>query len=142
MLCAVRCYIAGMSSPSPLSTPPSDACVRVLFDGSCPVCSREIAMYQGLTPRTPIAWVDVSQPGQDLPKGKSPQQLMSRFHVVTRSGEVVDGARAFVHLWQQLPRWRYLAGLAQLPGVVQLMELAYGLFLRWRPTVQRWFKRA
>ena len=142
MLCAVHCYIAGMSSSTPVSTPSGEACVRVLYDGSCPVCSREIAMYQGLTPRTPIAWVDVSQPGQDLPTGKSPQQLMARFHVVTTHGDLVDGARAFVHLWQQLPRWRYLAWVAKFPGAVPLMELAYGAFLRWRPTVQRWFKRA
>jgi predicted DCC family thiol-disulfide oxidoreductase YuxK len=99
-------------------------------------------MYQGLTPRAPIAWVDVSQPGQDLPAGKSAQQLMARFHVLSARGELLDGARAFVYLWQQLPRWRYLAWLAQLPGVVALMEVAYQGFLRWRPTVQRWFKRA
>ena len=34
--------------------------LTVYYDGSCPLCRREIALYQGLQSLHPIRWVDVS----------------------------------------------------------------------------------
>jgi len=62
---------------------------------------------------------------------------MARFHVIASDGEIVSGAAAFVHLWQQLPGWKYIALLARLPGVLNLMELGYENFLRVRPSIQK-----
>jgi ubiquinone biosynthesis monooxygenase Coq7 len=121
---------------------PETDCTRVLYDGSCPLCSREIAMYQQLPSRQPLAWVDVSGDSAQAWAGKSRDELMQRFHVITPQGEVLDGAQAFVHLWQQLPRWRYLALLARVPGVLLVMEALYRVFLWGRPTLHRWLKRA
>ena len=47
----------------------------------------------------------------------SRQQALARFHVRRADGRLVSGAAAFVSLWQQLPRWRWAARLAGLPGV-------------------------
>ena len=121
-----------------VSEPP---CTRVMYDGSCPLCTREIRLYQKLTPAQTIRWVDVSSSAQPLPAEVSRAQLMQRFHVLTAQGEWLDGAQAFVHLWQQLPGWRWLARLARLPGVLVAMEWLYRLFLRWRPAIQSWLKR-
>jgi ubiquinone biosynthesis monooxygenase Coq7 len=112
-----------------------------MYDGSCPLCLREIQFYQKLQPQHALQWVDVSRSEQTLPPGTTQAQLMQRFHVVTASGELLDGARAFVHLWAQLPGWRYLAYLCRFPGVIPVMELGYTVFLRWRPALQRWVKR-
>jgi predicted DCC family thiol-disulfide oxidoreductase YuxK len=112
-----------------------------MYDGSCPLCTKEIALYQKLEASEPIAWVDVSDPQQALPPGTSQQQLMQRFHVRTAHGELLDGAAAFVHLWAQLPGWRHLATLSRCPGALPLMNAAYHVFLRWRPALQRWAKR-
>jgi ubiquinone biosynthesis monooxygenase Coq7 len=122
-------------------TPNPNACVSVMYDGSCPLCLREIQIYQRLQPQQALQWVDVSTEGAALPPGTTQTQLMQRFHVVTAQGELLDGARAFVHLWQQLPGWRHLARVCRLPGVLTLMEWTYRLFLRWRPAIQRWVKR-
>ena len=66
---------------------------------------------------------------------------MARFHVITSNSEVVSGAAAFVHLWRQLPGWRNLARLAQLPGILNLMEFGYGKFLTIRPKIQKIFAK-
>ncbi|MBU3652993.1 MAG: DUF393 domain-containing protein [Limnohabitans sp.] len=124
-----------MSAPNP--TP----CVSVMYDGSCPLCLREIQFYQKMQPQHALHWVDVSAPAQSLPPGTTQAQLMQRFHVVTAKGELLDGARAFAHLWAQLPGWRVLAYLCRFPGVIALMEVGYSVFLRWRPALQRWVKR-
>lgn len=112
-------------------------CVEVYFDGSCPMCRREIAVYQNTTPDQPISWVDVSRPETKLPEGQSKEQLMARFHTRTAQGNLLSGAEAFVYVWSQLPRWRLLAGLAKVPGMVWVMERAYRGFLPVRPKIQR-----
>lgn len=120
---------------------PEPACTSVLYDGACPLCRREVQLYQKLTPAQPICWVDVSR---DPPPGHvqaSQQQLMQRFHVLTAEGELVDGARAFVHLWRQLPGWRWLAFVARLPGAIACMEGLYRVFLRCRPALQAWARQ-
>lgn len=112
-------------------------CVEVYFDGSCPMCRREIAVYQNVTPDQPIAWVDVSKADTSLPQGQTREQLMARFHTRTAQGELLSGAAAFVHVWAQLPGWRVLAWLAKVPGMLWLMEKAYTGFLPVRPKIQR-----
>lgn len=112
-------------------------CSAVLFDGSCPLCSREIAMYRTLTGAEALEWVNIADPGYVPPAGTTQNTLMQRFHVVRPDGVLISGARAFVHIWSQLAGWRYVAHLARLPGVAFVLEGAYCLFLTLRPTMQR-----
>ena len=127
------------------SNPPNSAAPiprsAVFFDGSCPLCSREIALYRKLPTRGAIDWIDIAAPGFCPPNGTTGLALMQRLHVLTPDGEMVSGARAFVQMWSQLPRWRYLARIAKFPGLLPLMEIAYRVFLVFRPCVQavvRW----
>jgi predicted DCC family thiol-disulfide oxidoreductase YuxK len=73
-----------------------------------------------------------------LPPGTTREQLLARFHVRGRDGALLSGAQAFLALWAALPGWRWLALAGRLPGAGWLMEVGYGLFLRWRPMLQRW----
>lgn len=125
-----------MSDPTP-----TNACTEVYFDGSCPLCRREISLYQNLKSDQPIEWVDVSVEQSSLPAGVTHTQLMKRFHTRTAQGELLSGAAAFVHIWAQLPGWRLLASLARIPGVLWLMEHAYRGFLVIRPGIQRVFRK-
>ncbi len=109
----------------------------MLYDGACPLCRREIALYRGLTAARPLAFVDVSNPSAALPPGADRARLLARFHVLRADGSMADGARGFVALWAALPGWRWLARLAAVPGVTSLMELAYRVFLHLRPAMQR-----
>jgi len=111
----------------------------VLYDGSCPICCREISHYKTMDSVGAICWVDVSAPTFVGPPGQSRDVLMQRFHVIKSSGELVCGAAAFVHLWEQLPRWRGLAKLAQIPFVLNVLEFGYTKFLVVRPKLQRIF---
>ena len=118
--------------------------LTVLYDGSCPLCRREIGLYQALAARTPAAqlqFVDVSTPttlaAAVHPPAATPAQLMARFHVQRADGGLDSGARAFVALWARLPGWRWLARVAQVPGITPLLELAYRGFLPLRPWLQR-----
>ena len=124
-----------------LNTPEDDTpapVLTVLYDGACPLCRREIGLYRGLQPQTPVCWADVSDPASALPEGTSRAQLLARFHVRDSQGHLLSGARAFLALWAALPGWRWLALAGRVPGVVWAMERLYRLFLRVRPVLQRW----
>ena len=115
----------------------ADGTLTVLYDGACPLCRREIALYRGLSPKQALAFVDVSDAATHLPPGTDRERLLARFHVRQADGTFADGARGFVALWAVLPGWHWLARLAALPGATPLMEAAYTAFLRLRPALQQ-----
>lgn len=127
-------------------TPPDSAeKLTVLYDGGCPLCRREIAHVQGLAQQRPdsaLCFVDISPGGQDAGVFAADRALLlARFHVQRADGSRLDGAAAFVAMWERLPGWRWLARLARLPGMMTVLEWSYRGFLRVRPTLQRFAHR-
>jgi predicted DCC family thiol-disulfide oxidoreductase YuxK len=116
--------------------------VTVLYDGSCPLCRREIGVYRRGEGADAIGWCDVSRTDAALPEGLDRDGAMARFHVVDDDGAVKSGARAFIALWLALPRWRWLGRIASVPPLPALLELAYRGFLPIRPYMQRLARKA
>ena len=80
--------------------------LTVLYDGACPLCRREIAVYRDLQPLQPgstVSFADISNAAVPLPAGTTREQLLARFHVQGRDGQLVSGAQAFLALWAALP---------------------------------------
>ncbi|WP_413458764.1 thiol-disulfide oxidoreductase DCC family protein [Herbaspirillum huttiense] len=128
-----------MAQPDPDPRAPQEE-ITVLYDGACPLCRREIGVYQRGAQDAPLRFCDISRadvPATELPAGMTREQLLARFHVRRADGVVFSGAEAFVKLWATLPGWRWLARLVRLPGMLWLMERSYRGFLRVRPAVQR-----
>ena len=119
----------------------SNSNLTVLYDGSCPLCRREIGIYRGLQPRANVSFTDVSDSRVTLPDGTSRGALLARFHVKIGDGRLLSGADAFLALWERMPGWRWLAFLGKVPGVSWAMERLYVSFLKYRPTMQRWAAR-
>jgi len=133
-----------MNNTEQANTSECPPALTVLYDGACPLCRREIAVYrdlQPLQPDSPVCFADISSAAVPLPAGTSREQLLARFHVQGRDGQLLSGAQAFLALWAALPGWRWLALAGRIPGVAWVMERMYRLFLRWRPMLQRWAAR-
>ncbi len=126
---------------TPMNSPATSDTLTVLYDGACPLCRREIAHVKGLAERqsdSRLCFVDISREAEgDTRPAAERAALLARFHVQHADGSRIDGAAAFVAMWQRLPGWRWLARLAQLPGVLTLLEFAYRGFLVVRPSLQR-----
>ncbi|MEO1103110.1 MAG: DUF393 domain-containing protein [Pseudomonadota bacterium] len=106
--------------------------VTVYYDASCPLCRREIALFEG---RADARFVDVSD-ADNVPADLSPAAAMARFHV--REGEqLLSGAAAFAALWRRTPGLRTIGKVAGFPGVRHGLELGYRGFLLVRPFIQR-----
>ena len=52
----------------------------------------------------------------------------------------ISMAAAFVEIWARLPRWRWAARAASLPGALAALELGYRMFLPIRPLISRLFR--
>jgi ubiquinone biosynthesis monooxygenase Coq7 len=115
---------------------PNTTVSTVLYDGSCPLCTVEINQYKKISLDGKINWVDVSSSEFVPPAGQSKEALMQRFHVIKPNGDLVSGAAAFVHVWEQLPGWSRLATVAKVPGALDVMEFGYDKFLKIRPKIQ------
>ncbi len=110
----------------------------VYFDGACPLCRREIAHYRSREGSASIAWVDAAscspaELGADL----SRDAALGRLHVRQADGALVTGASAFAAIWDRLPAYGWLAGIASRRPLLKAMDVAYAGFLRLRPLWRR-----
>ena len=110
--------------------------LTVYFDGSCPLCRAEIDHYSRQDGAEALRFCDISQ---TVPKGLTREQAMARFHVRNTDETLVSGAAAFISIWRVLPNWRWAARVAALPGMMNLLEGAYRMFLPVRPVLSAMF---
>ena len=109
--------------------------VTVYYDGSCPLCSREINWYKKRKGGAAIYWQDVSTVQHaNVSEDLKTRDAMNRFHVRKSDGTLESGASAFSELWLQLPSLKIFGRIGKLPGVKQLGELLYRTFLAFRST--------
>lgn len=125
-----------------MSSPEPDPSLSVLYDGDCPLCSREIGWYQKLDANERIRWINLRDPAvSSLPENIRREDALARFHVVQENGSVASGAAAFVRLWQAYPGLRLAARLCSKPLPLAVLERAYRLFLPIRPALARLLPR-
>ena len=94
----------------------------VIYNGECPVCSREIGLYRARA-EGEVSFVDLND--ADLAVfGLTRDEAARRLHVV-EDGRLLGGVDAFRALWRATPGFRWLARLAGLPGVRQVSGAVY-----------------
>lgn len=116
---------------------PADPALTVYYDGACPACSREIAMYRRQAGAERCVWLDASSCSESaLGTGLSRDSALARFHVRRADGMLVDGVSGFAALWRVLPRFAWAGRIASIGPLRLLLDAAYGGFLRIRPLWQ------
>lgn len=94
----------------------------VIYNGACPVCSREIAVYRARA-EGPVCFLDLND--TDLAGfGLTRDDAARRLHVV-EGGKLLVGVDAFRALWRATPGFRWLARFVGLPGVRQMASAVY-----------------
>ncbi|MGX0904320.1 putative DCC family thiol-disulfide oxidoreductase YuxK [Roseovarius sp. MBR-79] len=98
---------------------------RALFNGDCPVCKSEMAVYEGYAARAalPIAFDDLNR--TDLDRWGVTEDEAARLLHVLHEGRLHVGFDAFLVLWDQMPRYRWLARIGRVPGVCHLCRWGY-----------------
>lgn len=104
--------------------------IEVFYDGACPLCMREIRMLQGRDRKQHIRFVDIAADGFDAASvGLTWETLMDRIHGRLPDGTLVEGVEVFRRLYAAVG-FEPLVALTRLPGVSQLLDLAYPAFAK------------
>lgn len=109
--------------------------LTVWFDGGCPLCRREIALFRRLDRRKAIHFEDISQPDAGCPIDTA--ELLARFHAQEAGQSIVSGAAAFAAMWRAIPVLRPFGELARIPAILWVLERLYSVFLVFRPGLQK-----
>ncbi len=98
---------------------------RTLYNSDCPICDAEMGTYRAYSQKKglPIAFDDLNE--IDLKKWKVTEDEAARFLHVMHQGHLYVGTRAFLILWEQMPKYRLLAKIGSLPGIYYLADIIY-----------------
>lgn len=116
-----------------------NADTKVLYNANCPVCNFEISHYETYADANglPIRFDDLNSDALawwDL----TADQAARRLYVV-HDGALTSGVPAFLVLWQQMPKYRWLARFVALPVLKQIATVVYDHILA--PVIYRWHLR-
>ena len=107
--------------------------IKVYYDGKCGLCRREIGHYQKIAEPDRFHWVDITEDKRELEKsGLTFDVALRRLHAQDLEGRLYKGVDAFILIWKNLPRWKYLAPLISLPIIKPIADFAYDRFADWR----------
>ena len=112
---------------------------RVLYNADCPVCSFEIDHYAKYSDETglPITFEDLNT--EDTAAWGMTSDEAARRLYVRKGGQTYSGIPAFIVLWQDMPRYRWMARLVSLPGFHWAASKLYDHVAA--PLIYRWHLR-
>lgn len=90
---------------------------EILYNGRCPICAAEIAHYERRATEAgaPLLFTDLNAAPLES-WGLSSDQAMRRLHA-RQGGRIISGFPAFLVIWRELPRMRWLARVLSMPGL-------------------------
>ena len=112
-------------------TPAPTWLVRVLYDGDCPLCAREIATLRRLDRgRGRIDFEDIAATGFDATRyGVDRAELMARIHGVLPDGTRIEGVEVFRRLYGAVGLG-WLVAPTRWPLFRPIFDAAYRAFAR------------
>ena len=103
--------------------------IKVYFDGICGHCSKEINYYKTIAPSNTFEWIDVaSNPNAMIDYDITQSKALLFLHVVDDKNKLYIGSEAFALIWKNLPRWKILGHIMELPLIKWLAKRIYEIF--------------
>ena len=98
---------------------------RTLYNGDCPICDAEMCAYDAYAQKQglPIAFEDLNK--IDLSEWGVTEDEATRLLNVVHEGQLYSGTKAFLILWEEMPRYRLLAKIGRLPVIYQIADILY-----------------
>jgi predicted DCC family thiol-disulfide oxidoreductase YuxK len=98
--------------------------MKVYYNETCNICRAEINLYKKQKSDN-IEWVDITNNKQaEMETLKDDKTLLRRLHV--KEGEkIISGAKAFLMVWNKLPKYRFLYQILKLPVIFHIFSFGY-----------------
>lgn len=109
-----------------------DKGVTMLYDGECPLCSKEVGwMLKGCP--TQVKFVNIADPMYDAEKYNNLdyKTAMQAMHAIDSEGHTLVGVEAFAEIYAAL-HWRLLSLLLRVPVFKQMASIGYYFFAKYR----------
>ena len=101
----------------------NDPLTKVYYNESCSICRFEINHYKKFEKK--IGWVDVTNNKSAVDETKKqPKELIRRLHVL-KDGQIYNGIDAFIIVWKELPKYKWLHNLVKTPIIYHISYIAY-----------------
>ena len=98
--------------------------MKVYFNNSCKICRSEINLYKKEKIEE-IDWIDITNNEiAEKETDKDDRQLLRRLHVKDND-KVLEGAEAFLYVWQKIPKYRFLYKFFKLPIIFTIFNYVY-----------------
>ncbi len=98
--------------------------MKVYFNNSCKICKSEIDLYKK-EQINEINWIDITNNRQaKIETKKDFKELLRRLHV-EKDGKIFSGAKAFLLVWKNIPKYKFLYKIFSLPIIFQIFSIGY-----------------
>ena len=115
---------------------------KLLYDGECPLCQREVRWLQRLNRSGRLAFEDVSSPGFDPSRyGATRAELLGVIHGVFPDGHIVRKVAVFREAYRAVG-YGWLLTPTGWPLLRWVFDKLYALFARYRVPIGRLFGRS
>ncbi len=106
--------------------------LTLLYDGLCPICSREVRWLKRLDKKQKLGFKDITEPSFNAEHyGVTYEQLMAQIHVQYADGQLIKGMPVFRALYKAVGLGWLLAPTGW-PVLRVLFDLLYQLFAKHR----------
>ena len=98
--------------------------MKVYFNNSCKICKAEIDLYKK-EKISDINWIDITgNQNAKIETNKSFKELLRRLHV-KKDGKIFSGAKAFLLVWKNIPKYRILYSILSFPIIYHIFSVVY-----------------
>ena len=109
---------------------------KVLYNAQCPVCRFEIDHYRSYSQKSDLAIQFDDLNSDALLAWEITSDQAARRLYVEHKGQLYSGIPAFIVLWREMPRYRLLGRIVDLPVIHWIACKVYDLALA--PAIYRW----
>lgn len=109
---------------------------KVLYNAQCPVCRFEIDHYRSYSQKSDLAIQFDDLNSDALLAWEITSDQAARRLYVEHKGQLYSGIPAFIMLWREMPRYRILGRIVDLPIIHWIACKVYDLALA--PAIYRW----
>ncbi len=111
--------------------------LKLLYDGKCPLCSREVAVLRRRDRENRLAFEDITDPAFDPSRyGLTLPDVVGAMHAVRPDGSVVKGIDVFAEAYEAVG-WTWLAKPMRWRLTRPIAKASYRIFARLRPGLSR-----
>ena len=94
------------------------------FNNSCKICRTEINLYKKQNIKD-IEWVDITDnETAEIETQKDAKSLLRRLHIKD-GANIIEGAEAFLLIWKNIPKYRFLYNILKKPIIFNIFSFFY-----------------